>query len=246
MKTDIRLSSGFLDHPKTVKLERKLGLAGFKGLLRLWFFCRENRPKGNFNGMTDDDIEIAAKWDGEPGALVEAMIEIGWLNRNGNNALYVHDWQHHQPWSYFAEERAEKARASVMQRWNKKGKNTKRIRRVYETNTTPNTPSPIPIPSPKPKNICEDPALKLYEYYTENVINVPAKKRDALKNIGKRLNDGFTYQQLGKAISKYADECDEKKIEMRYHANNFFGQKEYFKGYLPEESPSTRDGRVCK
>ena len=38
MNSDIRLSIGFLDHPKTVKLQRQLGEAGVLSLLRLWLW----------------------------------------------------------------------------------------------------------------------------------------------------------------------------------------------------------------
>lgn len=36
MNNDIRLSVGFFDHPKIIKLERQLGLEGVTALLRLW------------------------------------------------------------------------------------------------------------------------------------------------------------------------------------------------------------------
>jgi hypothetical protein len=103
--------------------------------------------------MTDEDVEIAAKWEGDPGVLIDVLEEIGWLKRNTGNVLFIHDWKTHQPWSYFTEERSEKARRNIMKRWDNKKKNTKRIRRVYETNTDAHTPSPSPSPSPSPKDL---------------------------------------------------------------------------------------------
>ena len=68
MNSDIRLSIGFLDHPKTVKLQRQLGEAGVLSLLRLWLWAAQNRPSGILIGMDEDDIEIAARWEeGERG-----------------------------------------------------------------------------------------------------------------------------------------------------------------------------------
>ncbi len=79
-------------------------------------------------------------------------------------------------------------------------------------------------------------ALSLYAYFCETVVKVPSKKADALRNITARLKEGFTEQQLGQAIAHYATECDEKKTpeDRRFHPNNFFGQKSYFSGFLPE------------
>ena len=60
MNSDIRLSIGFLDHPKTVKLQRQLGDAGILSLLRLWLWTAQNRPSGILIGMDDDDIDELA------------------------------------------------------------------------------------------------------------------------------------------------------------------------------------------
>ena len=59
MPTDIRLEVGILDHPKKVKLVKKLGWEAFECLLRLWMYVRERRPKGILTGMSPEDLEIA-------------------------------------------------------------------------------------------------------------------------------------------------------------------------------------------
>lgn len=50
---DIRLSVHFPDHPKTVKLERRLGFQGVRSLLSLWAWAAQNRPDGDLGGATD-------------------------------------------------------------------------------------------------------------------------------------------------------------------------------------------------
>ena len=57
MNSDIRLSVGFFDHPKIIKLERQLGLEGVTALLRLWLWAAQNRPSGILSGMDGEDIE---------------------------------------------------------------------------------------------------------------------------------------------------------------------------------------------
>ena len=60
--SDIRLSVDFFQHPKTIKLERRLGIEGVKALLSLWMWDAQNRPDGVLSGMDPEDIEIAAGW----------------------------------------------------------------------------------------------------------------------------------------------------------------------------------------
>ena len=67
MNTDIRIDGEFLDHPKTQKLIRRLGLEGLFSLQALWIWCAKNRPDGDLSGMDDEDIAIAARWTGNAG-----------------------------------------------------------------------------------------------------------------------------------------------------------------------------------
>ena len=69
MNSDIRLSVGFFDHPKIIKLERLLDLEGVVALMRLWLWAAQNRPSGILSGMDEEDIEIAARWKGDPRAF---------------------------------------------------------------------------------------------------------------------------------------------------------------------------------
>lgn len=113
MNSDIRLSVDFWDHPKTIKLERRLGVEGVKALLVLWCWAAVARPDGVMAGMDVEGIEIAAKWDGEEGALVETFIALAWLDVT-ESGYALHDWLTWQPWASKAEERSEKARFSRM------------------------------------------------------------------------------------------------------------------------------------
>ena len=116
MNKDIRLSMGFLDHPKTIKLERRLGWPGIKGLIRLWFFCAANKPDGNFTGMNADDIEIAAKWTGDPGIFLQALIDLRFIDQDGTG-LSLHDWSEHNGYASHSKEREERARRAAAVRW---------------------------------------------------------------------------------------------------------------------------------
>jgi hypothetical protein len=165
MNSDIRLSIEFWDHPKTIKLERRLGLEGIRSLQILWLWCRANKPKGVLTGMDAEDIEIAAKWNGEPGRFVNEALTVRWLDVNGN--IYeLHDWQDHNPWSCDSESRSNKARFSRMAKTHpglfknlKEGGVTELSLTEYRELITENndsltvvnaslTPAPAPAPAP--------------------------------------------------------------------------------------------------
>jgi hypothetical protein len=85
----------------------------------------------------------------------------------------------------------------------------------------------------------------VYQAYAENIVTVPAKKADALRNIAARLRDGYTPEQLIGTVERYFEEREgnrkSKSDVLPFHANNFFGQKAYFLGYLPEVEPATKE-----
>ena len=71
-------------------------------------------------------------------------------------------------------------------------------------------------------------AVKLYDFYAQNVHNDPAKRSDAIRNITKLLSKGHTEADLAGAVEEYANSGPGDKP---FHANNFFGMKEYYKGF---------------
>lgn len=109
MNTDIRLSVEFWDHPKTVKLERRLGLEGVKALQVLWAWSAKNRPDGILSGMDEEDIEIAAGWKGNDGELLQTLIELRWIDK-GADGYALHDWADHNDWAAKVTDRGDRGR----------------------------------------------------------------------------------------------------------------------------------------
>jgi hypothetical protein len=106
--SDARLATGFPAHPKTKKLKKRLGPAGPWALVCLFLWCRESRPTGDLSGMSDEDIELAADWDGEDGALVSALAAVKFIDGEAGS-YQVHDWAEHQPWSAGSDDRRQRA-----------------------------------------------------------------------------------------------------------------------------------------
>lgn len=193
---DLRLELGFADHRKTKKLVLRCGEEAVRCLLRLWEYAARKRVKGTLFGMSKEDIEIEAAWTGESGLLVDAMVEIGWINVDENGVFALHDWKQHQPWVYASEERSKNARRAAIAKWEKRGikpKDAPRIRNACGTsapsmrndenrNAPSPTPTPTPIPTPTPtptpngeeeeaRGVSEADQRQLYEHIKYRMID---------------------------------------------------------------------------
>lgn len=110
MNSDIRLSVGFWQHPKTKKTVRRLGLEGIRSLQILWAWAAVNRPDGNLSGMDWEDIELAADWQGEERKFFDTCLGM-WIDETPDGYT-LHDWQEHNPWASEADTRSDAARLS--------------------------------------------------------------------------------------------------------------------------------------
>lgn len=100
---------GTLNHLKTKRLKRRLNIPLYQtvGLLEtLWQITTESADAGDIGRFSDEDIALALEWEGDPGELVAAMVETGWLDHDPVHRLVVHDWLDHAP--EFIKERVRK------------------------------------------------------------------------------------------------------------------------------------------
>lgn len=169
MNCDIRVMTTFPHHHKTKKLRRKLGAEGVCALMFLWLFAAENRPDGVLSGMDEDDICIAAQWDGDASSMLQALLEVGFLELIEGDYV-IHDWAENNPWAASAPARKAKAEHAAKARWEKRNAiSSKQDAPSIESDAASmnehcsimpvagfsNAPSPIPSPSPSP-----NPSLK--------------------------------------------------------------------------------------
>lgn len=113
MASDARISVTFAAHPKTKKLIRRHGHPAGWGLVCLFLWTAANRPDGDLEGMTSEDIELAVDWAGDEGALVRALKDVGFLD--GEDGGYsIHDWAEHNPWAAGAKDRSEASKFAAL------------------------------------------------------------------------------------------------------------------------------------
>jgi hypothetical protein len=116
MAADARISTALPSHPKTRKLRKRLGVEGCWALVCLFLWVADNRADGSLAGLSDEDIELAADWNGEAGAFALVLAEVGFLDGPADSRI-VHDWHDHNPWAADRGKRVEKARKAAQARW---------------------------------------------------------------------------------------------------------------------------------
>lgn len=169
--TDARINTEFPEHFKTQKLIARLGVPGAWHLLRLWLWATANKPSGKLDGMTDEDIELAAKWPGESGLLVATLIEVKYVAGRAG-ARHLHDWQEHNPWAAGAEMRSAKARWNAVFGHHGKSEADRQVpewaavraanraarKADSSADSRPDSSAPSPSPTPSPKSEKQKPS----------------------------------------------------------------------------------------
>lgn len=199
MTNDARISVGLPSHPKTKKLIRRLGQASAWNLVCLILWAASNRSDGDLCGMTAEDIELAADWQGNGGAFVAALSELRFLD--GQDGEYMlHDWHEHNPWAAGSEMRRAKARWNATKRYYGEAEadrvvpeyaairtatskaDSKTLAEGQHPDSTAPTPIPIPIPTPtseEPKGSVASklptcPMQAVIDLYHETLPELPA------------------------------------------------------------------------
>jgi len=166
----------FPGHRKLLRASRILGepephIIGYMELL--WHSCNETGEPWIGDG---EDVEMIAKYPGEPGKLVHALLTCGGEGRAGLiepdpdlDGLRVHDYYDHAP-DYVRkrlkreEERRERGKSMRKQRRSSTGQRPDSDRSVTgqgpdSDQTVTDTPAPAPAPAPAPKKTSAKRAL---------------------------------------------------------------------------------------
>jgi hypothetical protein len=155
MNKDIRVSVTLPTHPKTVKLMRLLGDRAFYNLIRFWLYVAQVKPDGDITGMVAEDIEIASDWQGKPGAFLDALLSLRFVDSMDGN-LVVHDWDEHNEYASHSGERSEKARLAANARWRKNNGGVM-LNDARSNAMSIKQQCPSPYPSPFPNELIKKP-----------------------------------------------------------------------------------------
>jgi hypothetical protein len=85
-------------HSKMKRLCRKLNLELWQavGLLEsIWHVAARQTPCGDIGKLSDEDIAIAIDYHADERIMIDALVNSGWIDRNKEHRLVVHDWPDH-------------------------------------------------------------------------------------------------------------------------------------------------------
>jgi hypothetical protein len=118
--SSLNLDLNYFDHQKAMRLESILGNGSDVLPIRLWAYTGRQSPEHGCLKMLETEIERVCRWWGKKGAMVSAMIETGFLERDGD-FYQVHDWLDHSGHLATFKKRAIKA---ARKRWGIKRKSS--------------------------------------------------------------------------------------------------------------------------
>ena len=81
-------------HPKTRRLCRELGInlrEGIGLLHLLWWWALDYADDGDISTYDASDIADACLWDGDADALLDALVQAGWIDQDADGR-HIHDW----------------------------------------------------------------------------------------------------------------------------------------------------------
>lgn len=139
MNTDIRISTDFFQHPKTVMLEKRLGPKGVLSLIKLWIWAAQTRPDGVLGKKSCEYVAAAAMWKGDCHKFVDILLELELLDEDEDGVLSLHNWGKRQPYATKSEERVEKARKAAAARWEGKRSEQKEFSKPDNAQIMPET-----------------------------------------------------------------------------------------------------------
>jgi len=114
----LNLNLDYFDHAKAMRLEARLGPGADVLPIRLWAYVGRHYPTLGCVAMLEAELERVCRWWGEKGVMVSAMLEIGFLESDGDKYT-IHDWFDHSGHLSKFKKRAEKA---ARKRWGIKSK----------------------------------------------------------------------------------------------------------------------------
>lgn len=94
------MKAGTLNHVKTKRLKRKLGIPLYQaaGILEsLWQLSAECADDGAIGKYSDEEIASHLEWEHDPGELIQALLDCRWLDKDDDARLLIHDWFDHAP-----------------------------------------------------------------------------------------------------------------------------------------------------
>lgn len=90
----IELHQSLWTHKKTILLAAILDIDEIYAaahMAKLWTWSLDNAPEGDLSNLPSKVIAFGAGWKDDPDQFVAAVVDAGWIDRDGESTL-LHDW----------------------------------------------------------------------------------------------------------------------------------------------------------
>ena len=111
----IKVEQTLVNHNKVLDVagDLEIGVPQATGMMiLLWLWALDNAPDGSLEKVRPRSLAIAAQWDGDPDAFVEALKNAHLLDVAEDGSLYLHDW-HEYGGKLTAKREAERERSRI-------------------------------------------------------------------------------------------------------------------------------------
>lgn len=229
-------------------------------LVSLWLWGLDNADKFGLIPFADrSDIEIALSGSSkgstlDPHKIVDALIESGWID-DGEDGVYIHDWEVWQKQWYKAKESREKDANRKRESRSEQKELPVPLPEDDQSADSPAEipaivpgkepePDPPPDPPPKPKKNTTNygPEFEsFWEVYPRRI-----GKGEAAKKYQARRNDGWSAEDLMTAAKNYALQCARQHTSTEYikHPKTFLSENTPFVDYLPKKPERSPEATV--
>jgi len=119
MSLYIKLSTGYFNHRKTMRLKARLGETAYWIMPKLWTYAADNQPDGDFSGYTPQEMAIILGYNDDASSMLQAMIDVGYMDKD----MGLHNWARRNEYHDTYSKRAKKAAKA---RWSGKTKGKKK------------------------------------------------------------------------------------------------------------------------
>lgn len=212
-------------HPKVRRLALAAGIGVPQALGHLhlvWYWALDFAPDGGLGPYGAGDVEFAAGWDGEPGALFDALIEVRFIDIT-DDGLALHDWEVYA------------GRLMKVRAYNAERQRAYRERHKPQAATTAPKGRKGPAKAKTPAKATPTPAAGLdafdafWDAYPRKV-----EKAKARRIFLTRVKEGASADDMVAAAGHYRDWCLGSGQESRYikHAATFVGPDRHFEEFV--------------
>lgn len=196
----LNLDLDYFTHPKTTRLKGLLGKGAAELPIRLWAYCgKYHSETGTLDGYSPAEIESIVNWQGETGKMVDAMVQVNFLEKNANGYT-IHDWKEHAGHLAAFKKRAKSA---AYKRWKSYATSNASSNRKHKITNAPNLSSPyLTLPYQDIKHSCPQ---ELFDLWNEackngNMISARELSKSRIEKCKIRLKER-TMEEWGKIFN---------------------------------------------